>query len=133
MEAPQNMDSQTTGDARVLRVFALVYAYFIRLDPRPPSPSGLRRGCRVIRLGANDMDGRVAARALPHAHSSYWRRFHLQPSTLARCGGYADGGQIVKFGGFGNAAMLVATIYVLGLAVGPLSPETRGKPLPESI
>jgi hypothetical protein len=57
MEAPQNMDSQTkAGDARVLRVFALVYAYFIRLDPRPPSPSGLRCGCRVIRLGANDMD-----------------------------------------------------------------------------
>jgi len=52
---------------------------------------------------------------------------------LAAAGTLMAGKLIVKFGGFGNAAMLVATIYVLGLAVGPLLPETRGKPLPESI
>jgi len=38
---------------------------------------------------------------------------------------------IVKFGGYGNACMIVATIYVLALVVIPLLPETRGKPLPE--
>jgi len=39
----------------------------------------------------------------------------------------------VSFGGYGNAAMIVATIYILGLVVGPRLPETRGKPLPETI
>jgi MFS family permease len=55
------------------------------------------------------------------------------PRLLGAAGTLMAGKLIVKFGGFGNAAMLVATIYVLGLAVGPLLPETRGKPLPESI
>ena len=55
------------------------------------------------------------------------------PRLLAAAGTLMAGKLIVKFGGFGNAAMLVATIYLLGLAVGPFLPETRGKPLPESI
>ena len=46
---------------------------------------------------------------------------------------FIAGALIVYFGGYGNAAMMVATVYVLGLAVGPFLPETRGKPLPESI
>jgi hypothetical protein len=37
---------------------------------------------------------------------------------------------IVSFGGFGYAATIVATVYVLGLAAAPSLPETRGKPLP---
>jgi hypothetical protein len=43
------------------------------------------------------------------------------------------GSLIVRFGGYGNAAMIVSTIYILGLAAGPFLPETRGKPLPESV
>jgi MFS family permease len=37
---------------------------------------------------------------------------------------------IAKFGGYGNAAMIIALIYVLGFICAPLLPETRGKPLP---
>src|SRR6202051_3896467 len=46
----------------------------------------------------------------------------LMPGTL-----------IVRFGCYGNAAMIVSTIYILGLATGPFLPETRGKPLPETV
>ena len=52
------------------------------------------------------------------------------PRLLAAGGTFMAGALIVKFGGYGNAAMIVATIYLLGLAVGPFLPETRGKPLP---
>jgi MFS family permease len=55
------------------------------------------------------------------------------PRLLAAGGTLMAGKLIVKFGGYGNAAMIVATIYLLGLAVGPFLPETRGKPLPETI
>jgi MFS family permease len=53
------------------------------------------------------------------------------PRLLAAGGTLMAGTLIVKFGGYGNAAMIVATIYILGLAVGPFLPETRGKPLPD--
>ncbi len=55
------------------------------------------------------------------------------PRLIAAGGTLMAGRLIVKFGGYGNAAMIVATIYVLGLAVGPFLPETRGKSLPEAI
>jgi MFS family permease len=55
------------------------------------------------------------------------------PRILAAIGVFIAGALIVYFGGYGNAAMMVATVYVLGLAAGPFLPETRGKPLPESI
>jgi hypothetical protein len=55
------------------------------------------------------------------------------PRVLAALGVLISGALIVYFGGYGNAAMIVATVYVLGLIVGPLLPETRGKPLPESV
>jgi MFS family permease len=54
------------------------------------------------------------------------------PRVLAAVGVLIAGTLIVYFGGYGNAAMIVATIYILGLAVGPFLPETRGKSLPES-
>jgi hypothetical protein len=38
---------------------------------------------------------------------------------------------IVEFGGYGNACLIVATIYILALVVIPLLPETRGKQLTE--
>jgi MFS family permease len=55
------------------------------------------------------------------------------PRVLAAIGVFIAGTLIVYFGGYGNAAMIVATIYILGLIVGPFLPETRGKPLPESL
>ena len=53
------------------------------------------------------------------------------PRFLAAIGTLLAGTLIVKFGGYSNACMIVATIYLLGLIVGPFLPETRGKPLPE--
>jgi hypothetical protein len=38
---------------------------------------------------------------------------------------------IATFGGFSQAALAVASIYVLGLLMTPFLPETRGLPLPE--
>jgi MFS family permease len=48
----------------------------------------------------------------------------------AACGALIAGTLIAKFGGYGNAAMIIATIYLLGLGCAPLLPETLGKPLP---
>jgi MFS family permease len=55
------------------------------------------------------------------------------PRLIAAGGTLMAGALIVRFGGYGNAAMIVATIYLVGLAAGPFLPETRGKPLPETI
>ncbi|RAI40859.1 MFS transporter [Rhodoplanes roseus] len=53
------------------------------------------------------------------------------PRFIAFLGPLLAGSMIVAFGGFGKAAMVLASIYILGLAVAPFLPETRGKPLPE--
>jgi MFS family permease len=53
------------------------------------------------------------------------------PRLLAALGTLLAGTLIVKFGGYGNACMIVGTIYILALLVGPFLPETNGKPLPE--
>ena len=55
------------------------------------------------------------------------------PRLLAAGGTLMAGTLIVRFGGYGNAAMIVSTVYLLGLAAGPFLPETRGKPLPETV
>jgi MFS family permease len=55
------------------------------------------------------------------------------PRLIAAVGTLLAGTLIVKFGGYANAAVIVAMIYLLGLAAGPFLPETRGKPLPETI
>jgi MFS family permease len=55
------------------------------------------------------------------------------PRLIAAGGTLMAGTLIVKFGGYGNAAMIVSTIYFVGLAAGPFLPETRGKPLPETV
>jgi MFS family permease len=55
------------------------------------------------------------------------------PRLIAAGGTLMAGSLIVRFGGYGNAAMIVSTIYLLGLAAGPFLPETRGKPLPETV
>jgi MFS family permease len=55
------------------------------------------------------------------------------PRLIAAGGTLMAGTLIVRFGGYGNAAMIVSTIYFLGLAAGPFLPETRGKALPETV
>ena len=55
------------------------------------------------------------------------------PRFIAWLGPIIAGTLVANFGGFSNAAMWVATIYVLGIACTPFLPETRGKPLPEDI
>ena len=52
------------------------------------------------------------------------------PRFIAFLGPLLAGTLIVSFGGFGHAATIVASIYLLGLAAAPFLPETRGKPLP---
>lgn len=53
------------------------------------------------------------------------------PRFIAFLGPLLAGTMIVQFGGFGQAAMVLATIYVVGMVAVFFLPETRGKPLPE--
>ena len=55
------------------------------------------------------------------------------PRFVAWLGPLFAGALIAHFGGFGRAATTVAFIYLLGLAAAPFLPETRGKPLPETV
>jgi MFS family permease len=48
----------------------------------------------------------------------------------AAFGVFVAGALIAYFGGYGNAALAIATVYLVGLAAAPFLPETRGKPLP---
>lgn len=52
------------------------------------------------------------------------------PRFIAFLGPFLAGTMIVAFGGFAKAAMVLASIYLLGLIAAPFLPETRGKPLP---
>jgi MFS family permease len=51
--------------------------------------------------------------------------------VLASAGPFITGALVVALGSLGRAASLVAAIYLVGLAVLPFAPETRGQPLPE--
>ena len=51
--------------------------------------------------------------------------------VLASAGPFITGALVVAFGSFGRAASAVALIYLVGLAILPFAPETRGRPLPE--
>ena len=55
------------------------------------------------------------------------------PRFIAWLGPILAGTLVANFGGFSNAAMIMATIYVLALVTVPFLPETRGKPLPENV
>jgi len=55
------------------------------------------------------------------------------PRFIAWLGPIIAGTLVANFGGFSNAAMVMATIYVLGLLSAPFLPETRGKPLPDDV
>lgn len=51
--------------------------------------------------------------------------------VLASAGPFLTGFLVAALGSFGRAASAVALIYLVGLAVLPFAPETRGKPLPD--
>jgi len=55
------------------------------------------------------------------------------PRFVAFVGPLIAGTLIANFGGFGNAAVTISFIYVVGFLATLLLPETRGKPLPERI
>jgi MFS family permease len=52
------------------------------------------------------------------------------PRFVAFLGPLLAGTMIVTFGGYGQAAMVLASIYILGMIAAPFLPETKGKPLP---
>lgn len=51
--------------------------------------------------------------------------------VLASLGPFVTGFLVTALGSFGRAASAVALIYLVGLAILPFAPETRGTPLPE--
>jgi MFS family permease len=53
------------------------------------------------------------------------------PRLIAWIGPLISGWLIANFGGFSQAAVMIATVYILSLVAAPFLPETRGKPLPE--
>jgi MFS family permease len=55
------------------------------------------------------------------------------PRFIAWLGPLISGVLITQFGGYGNSAVIVGSIYILGLLVVPFLPETRGRPLPERV
>jgi MFS family permease len=55
------------------------------------------------------------------------------PRLIACIGPLVAGTLIVALGGYGHAATIIGSIYVLGLICAPFLPETRAKPLPETV
>src|SRR5438105_7422933 len=53
------------------------------------------------------------------------------PRLIAWIGPLISGWLIANFGGFSQAAVVIAFIYILSLVAAPFLPETRGNPLPE--
>ena len=51
--------------------------------------------------------------------------------VLASASPFVTGSLVAALGSFNKAASMIALIYVLGLAILPFAPETKGKPLPE--
>jgi MFS family permease len=55
------------------------------------------------------------------------------PRWISACGPLIAGTLIVGLGGYGPAATLVGLFFILGIVAAPFLPETRGKPLPETL
>jgi MFS family permease len=55
------------------------------------------------------------------------------PRLIAFLGPLLGGVLIVNFGGYGRVATIISCIYILGFAVTPFLPETRGRALPDQI
>ncbi|PYN40251.1 MAG: hypothetical protein DME00_34905 [Candidatus Rokuibacteriota bacterium] len=55
------------------------------------------------------------------------------PRFISCVGPLIAGGLIVGLGGYGRAATIVGLFFTLGLVAAPFLPETKGKPLPETV
>jgi MFS family permease len=55
------------------------------------------------------------------------------PRFISCIGPLIAGTLIVGLGGYGRAATIVGLLFVLGVIAAPFLPETRGKPLPETV
>ncbi len=55
------------------------------------------------------------------------------PRFVSCIGPLIAGTLIVGLGGYGRAATIVGLLFVLGVIAAPFLPETRGKPLPETV
>jgi hypothetical protein len=55
------------------------------------------------------------------------------PRWISCVGPLSAGTLIVGLGGYGPAATLVGLFFILGVVATPFLPETRGKPLPETL
>ena len=53
------------------------------------------------------------------------------PRLIAFVGPLVAGTLITAFGNYGRAAIIVSTIYLVGVVAAPFFPETRGRPLPD--
>jgi hypothetical protein len=51
--------------------------------------------------------------------------------VFASAGPFLTGFLVTALGGVGWAASAVALVYLVGLAILPFAPETKGQPLPE--
>jgi MFS family permease len=55
------------------------------------------------------------------------------PRWISCIGPLIAGTLIVSLGGYGPAATIVGSFFILGVVVAPFLPETNGKPLPETL
>ena len=55
------------------------------------------------------------------------------PRWISCTGPLIAGTLIVSLGGYGPAATLVGLFFILGVVAAPFLPETKGKPLPETL
>jgi MFS family permease len=51
--------------------------------------------------------------------------------VLASAGPFLTGALVNALGNYGRAASVIALVYLLGLAILPFAPETKGRPLPD--
>src|SRR5260221_14255381 len=54
------------------------------------------------------------------------------PRLISAIAPLIAGTLIVGLGGYGKAATIIGSFYILGLIAVPFLPETKGKPLPEA-
>src|SRR5260221_11107285 len=54
------------------------------------------------------------------------------PRLISAIAPLIAGSLILSLGGYGKAATIIGSFYILGLIAGPFLPETKGKPLPEA-
>ena len=55
------------------------------------------------------------------------------PRFISCVGPLIAGGLIVGLGGYGRAATIVGLFFIVGLVAAPFLPETKGRPLPETV